>query len=66
MAMYSREAAHRVTDRIAATQGFTDWAPAALEALARREGLTMLVSERALELPVLFQSGAIRVYDLRR
>jgi len=64
MAMYSRDAAHHVIDRISATQDFAEWPSSALRALARREGLTVLVSERALELPVLHRSGAIAVYRL--
>ncbi len=64
MAMYSREAAYRVTGRIAATQGFADWPPATLRALAAREGLTVLVSPRRLDLPVLHRSGAVAVYRL--
>ena len=64
MAMYSRDAAHLVTERIAATQGFADWTPDRFRALAAREGLTVLVSERALDLPVLHRSGAIVVYRL--
>ncbi len=64
MAMYPREAAHRIAGRIAATQGFADWTPAALRALAGREGLTVLVSPRRLDLPVLHRSGSITVYDL--
>jgi hypothetical protein len=64
MAMYSRDAALRVTARIAATQGFADWTPDRLRTLAAREGLTVLVSERTLGLPVLHRSGAIVVYRL--
>ncbi len=64
MAMYSREAAGRVTARIAATQGFAEWTPETLRALAAREGLTLLISERVLDLPVLHRQGAIAVYRL--
>lgn len=64
MAMYSRDAALRVTARIAETQGFAEWPPDRFRALAAREGLTVLVSERTLELPVLHRSGAIVIYRL--
>lgn len=66
MAMYSREAARRVSARIAATQGFADWPVAELRALAAREGLDLLVSDRVLDLPVAYRTGAISVYQLAR
>ena len=66
MAMYSRDAAHRVTGRIGATQGFADLPAAAIAALAAREGLDVFVTERALDLPVAHRAGAITVYRLRR
>ncbi len=64
MAMYSRDAARRVTARIAATQGFAEWTPDRFRTLAALEGLTVFVSERTLDLPVLHRSGAIVVYRL--
>lgn len=64
MAMYSREAAARVRARIDAVAGFTDLDQSALTALAAREGLTVLVTERAFVLPVLHAEGAVRVYRL--
>ena len=66
MAMYSRAAAHRVTARIVATQGFTDMTAAALAALAAREGLDVCVTERTLDLPVAHRAGAITVYRFAR
>jgi hypothetical protein len=66
MAMYSRDAAHRVTERIVATQDFADMTAAALTALAAREGLDVFVSERALDLPVAHRAGAITVYRFAR
>ncbi len=66
MAMYSRDAAHRVTGRIAATQGFTDMTAAALAALAAREGLDVFVTERTLDLPVAHRVGGITVYRFAR
>ncbi|MEP7117415.1 MAG: hypothetical protein ABI880_07530 [Acidobacteriota bacterium] len=64
MAMYSRPAAHRVAARITATQGFSAMSPDALRALVAGDGPAVLVSERPLALPVLFQTGVIRVYAL--
>ncbi len=62
MAMYSRDAAHRVTGRIVATQGFADMTAAALAALAVREGLEVFVTERTLDLPVAHRAGAVTIY----
>jgi len=66
MAMYSRDAARRVTGRIAATQGFSDMTAATLTALAAREGLDVFVTERALDLPVAHRAGAVTIYRLAR
>ncbi len=64
MAMYSREAAHRVAARIEATQGFDALSADALRAFAAREGLTHLVTTRALDLPLAHRAGTISVYRL--
>ena len=64
MAMYSRAAAARIRDRIDRVAGFADFDEAALRALAAREGLTVLVTERRLELPVLHAEADVRVYRL--
>ncbi len=64
MAMYSRGAAARVRDRIDRVAGFADFDEAALRALAAREGLTVLVTERQLQLPVLHAEDDVRVYRL--
>ena len=66
MAMYSRDAAERVTTRIESTQGFAAMTPAALTALAAREGLDVLVTERTLDLPVAHRVGAITIYRFAR
>ncbi len=66
MAMYSRDAAQRVTTRIDSTQGFAGMTPAALTALAAREGLDVFVTERTLDLPVAHRVGGITVYRLVR
>ncbi len=64
MAMYSRPAAHQVSARIAATQGFAEMNADALGQLGRREGCRLVVVTRALPLPLLFQAGAARVYQV--
>jgi hypothetical protein len=64
MAMYSREAAHRVTARIEAAQGLDTMPEAGLRALAAREGLTVFVTPRTLDLPLLHRAGTIAVYRL--
>jgi hypothetical protein len=64
MAMYSKEAAARVAARIDAVAGFDRLDEAALLALARRDGLTVLVTERRLQLPILHMQGAVSVYRL--
>ncbi len=64
MAMYSREAAHRVAARIEAAQGIDTMPEAALQALATREGLTHFVTPRPLNLPLLHRAGTVAVYRL--
>lgn len=64
MAMYSRETAHRVVARIEAAHGVDTMSEAALRALGQREGLTHLVTLRALDLPLQFAAGTARVYAL--
>jgi len=64
MAMYSREAAHRVAARIEATQGFETMSADDLRAFATREGTTHLVTTRTLDLPLLHRAGTVRVYAL--
>ncbi len=64
MAMYSREAAHRVAARIEATQGFDEMSTDALRALGAEAGCTVLAVPRVLDLPLLYQAGDTRVYSL--
>lgn len=64
MAMYSREAAHRVAARIEAAQGLDAMSEAEIRTLAAREGLTHFVTPRALDLPVLHRAGTVAVYRL--
>jgi hypothetical protein len=64
MAMYSKDAATRVAERIDAVAGFDGLDEAGLLALARRDGLTVLVTTRRLRLPVLHVQGTVTVYRL--
>ena len=64
MALYSREVAHRVIARIDAALGVGGLDTAGVRALAAREGLTHLVSDRDFALPRLFEAGRVRVYRL--
>ena len=64
MAMYSREAAHRVAARIEASQGFDAMSADDLRAFATREGTTHLATTRTLDLPLLHRAGTVRVYAL--
>lgn len=63
--MYERGVAIRTRDHLAQLTDFDGMTPARARALAARHGLDYLVSEHPLDLPVAFQSGALRVYRLR-
>ena len=64
MAIYSRQTAMRTIARIDAASSFAEMDAAGLQRLAAAEGLTLVVTERPLDLPVLHASGAVRVYRL--
>ncbi len=64
MAMYSPASAARVLSRIGQVAGFDGLDEQALRALAEREGLTVLVTERRLSLPVLHVAQTVTVYRL--
>ncbi|MEZ5421427.1 MAG: hypothetical protein R2708_29375, partial [Vicinamibacterales bacterium] len=64
MAMYSRTAAHRVAARIAAAQALATMSAVDLREFAAREGLTVFVTPRTLDLPVAHRAGTIAVYRL--
>lgn len=64
MALYSREVAHRVIARIDAAALYSRLDTAGVQALAAREGLTHVVSDRDFALPRLFEAGSIRIYRL--
>lgn len=65
MAMYSREAARAVTARIEALAAFDRLDAVDLRGLAPADGPAVVVTVRALELPVAHRSGVVTVYRLR-
>ena len=64
-ALYSREAAERFVERVRASQGFAAFDAGQMRELASRFGLDILVSDRALNLPLLHASGRFKVYSLK-
>ena len=64
LGMYDRRLAFRTRDRIAALGDFTALDAARARALAAQHDLDFLVTESALELPLLFESGRLRVYRI--
>jgi hypothetical protein len=65
IAIYSRDVAMRVADRIRALGSFDDLTVARARALAAEYSLDYLVTQRDLDLPLLFRAGRFRVYALR-
>jgi hypothetical protein len=63
--MYDRRIAMRTRDRLAALGDFHTLTPEHARALARTYDLDYLVTDRALDLPVAFTSGQIKIYRLR-
>jgi len=61
LAMYSRASAMRVLERVPVAAGFD----ALTAERARAIGPDLLVTERDLELPLLYGNGRFRVYRLR-
>jgi len=64
-ALYSREAAARFVERVGATQGFATFGPEDMRRLADRYDLHVLVTERTLNLPLLYSNGGFKVYSLK-
>jgi len=64
MAMYSRRVAMRVAERIGAIGDFDALTPASARALAERFGLDVLVTERALDLPLAYRNARFSIYRL--
>jgi hypothetical protein len=65
MAMYSRRVAMRVAERIGAIGDFASLTPDSARALAGRFDLDVLVTERALDLPLAYRNARFSVYRLR-
>jgi hypothetical protein len=63
--MYERDVAIRTRDRLAEVQEFDKMTPERARALAARYGLDFLVTPQALDLPLAYSSGSLRVYRLR-
>ena len=65
IAMYDRDVAMQVADRLRALQDVPWDTPAGARELARRYGLDYLVIDRQLALPLAHQSGTLFIYRLR-
>jgi hypothetical protein len=65
IAIYSRDVAVRVTNRVRDIGDFSTLTSERALDLARRYDLDVLVSEADMPLPVLFRNGQFRIYDLR-
>ena len=63
--MYDRRVAIRTRDRISAVGDFRSLGSDRARALGAAYDLDYLVADRALDLPLAFQSGELRVYRLR-
>jgi hypothetical protein len=63
--IYERDVAIRTRDHLAELAGFDAMTPERARSLAARHGLDYLVTERTLDLPLAFSTGAIRIYRLR-
>jgi hypothetical protein len=55
----------RTRERLEAIGNFETLTPLHARALAGRYGLDYLITEQRLDLPVAFESGALRVYAIR-
>jgi hypothetical protein len=65
LGLYDRTVAMRTQERLEAIGNFEALTPVHARALAARYGLDYLVTEQRLDLPVAFESGAVRVYTIR-
>jgi hypothetical protein len=63
--MYDRQVAIRTRDRISAVGDFNSLSAARARALGATYDLDYLVTERAVDLPLAFESGRLRIYRLR-
>jgi hypothetical protein len=65
MALYSRDIAVRVVERRKALDGFESLTVDRVRALASRYGLTLLVTDTALDLPEVYRNARFRIYALK-
>jgi hypothetical protein len=63
--MYDREVAMRTKERVQSLQQFAELTPERARDLAARYGITYLISEQPLALPIAYSSEQLKVYDLR-
>jgi hypothetical protein len=63
--MYDRQVAIRTRDRLAVVGDFASLTPERARALGATYDLDYLIAERAFDLPLVFQSGQLRIYRLR-
>lgn len=63
--MYDRATAMRTRERVEAVGDFTTLTAERARMLARQYDLDYLVTEERIDLPLAFESGAIRIYSLR-
>ena len=63
--MYERDVAMRTRDRLAEIESFDEMTPERARAIATRYALDYLVTSQALDLPLAYSSGTLRVYRLR-
>ena len=66
LALYSRDVAVQVLQRIHDSQNFNALTPEQLRSLAARYDLDYLVVERDVDLPLAYRNDQFRVYDFRR
>jgi hypothetical protein len=66
IAIYSRDVAMRVAERTRALDDFTRLDAARATSLAANYDLDYLISDRPIDLPVVFRAGALAVYRLPR
>ncbi|MPY91171.1 MAG: hypothetical protein GEU99_25075 [Luteitalea sp.] len=65
-AIFARDVASRVGERLAATRYFTSLNETALLRLARRYDLDYLLTDRKLALPAVYRNRRFHIYDLHR
>jgi hypothetical protein len=65
LGLYDRNIAQRTADRMKLVGQFLDLTTQDVVSIAPRYELDYLVAEKPFDLPVVFESGALRVYRLR-